>query len=112
MVKLILVFIVSFLLGGKAVEAITFDDFEVPSILSVKGGVITMEDVLLHVVLDNPTDRIKSVIIRSHKDGVSWKENGCPSSNCTYDLGLLEKGLYEVTVISKEGSQFTETIYL
>lgn len=108
MVKLILVVV----LGGL---------FNLGSILTNKstnsneqqkhltGAVITMEDIILHVNLDDAQDKIKSVHIRTVEGNLIQQNQGCNMANCTYNIALLETGNYQVTVFT-ELNNFTQLV--
>lgn len=111
MEKIILICVIPFLIGNS-----NFTSFKISSqsplciTLEVEGGVITIEDILLLVTLDNPNNKIQKVIIEGANDYLEYDD--CNHNNCSYDLGDLKKGSYQVTVTPILGSPFTGIIHL
>lgn len=78
----------------------------------VLGGVISMENMILHVTLDDPLDQIQSVSIYNEKDQLVYQGNGCGTVSCSYNCGDLPLGSYEVSVQPLLNSPFLGTIIL
>ena len=108
MVQLILVFVLGALFNLGSVS-ITSNMSPNEQHKQVTGAVITMEDIILHVGLDDTQDKIKSVEIRTVEGSLVQQNQGCNSANCTYNIALLETGNYQVTVFT-ELSTFAQLV--
>jgi len=110
-VKLILVFVVPFVIGQDVLFPVSIDNAVYGTVTKIQSGVITMEDILL-INLHDPNDKIDVVIIRNSVGEILQEEDGCGGSNCSYNVDALKAGTYDVTVIPLEGNGFTGTIIL
>lgn len=75
--------------------------------IKVSSGVITMEDMILRVILDDPSDKIESVKVYDSAGEFVTESSGCYKESCTYALAAMESGIYEVYVSVQNGSGFS-----
>lgn len=108
MVKLILVVVLGSLFNLGSVLTNSNPNQNEPQ-KHLTGGVITMEDIILHIGLDDSKDKIKSVDIRTIEGNLIQQNQGCYAANCTYNVALLEAGIYQVTVFTTLGT-FTQLV--
>ena len=103
----------AYALGGQSTvnsEVSITSSYEVAK--KVTGGVITMEDILLKVILDDGEDQIINVQVTSDQGEMVYQAGGCGSSNCSYNLDQLSSGMYDVIVMTELGSSFDGSIEL
>ncbi|MGH1337237.1 MAG: hypothetical protein ACRBFS_14030 [Aureispira sp.] len=106
MEKLILVFVVT--LSSIQTSFFSFENQKIyPQNAHIAGGVITMEDMILKVVLDDPSDVIEGVSIYSSSGELINQKNGCYEQNCTYSVAGMQAGAYEAQVSVQNGSNFS-----
>ncbi len=76
-----------------------------------QGNVISMENMILHVILNDPTDQIESVELYSSLE-LEYQSAGCGTSNCSFDCSSLLKRTYKIFVYTASGDVITETVDL
>lgn len=75
------------------------------------GGLCTIEQMLMIVELDDPLDSI--VKVQFYDDnGLQRQDNGCNAASCSYDIGNLASGTYEVVVYTALGETFSDDVVL
>lgn len=79
---------------------------------TILGGVISMENMILHVILDDPNDQIQSVSIYNDKGQLEYQSIGCGAASCNYNCSELSTGIYEVEVETFLHDSFSGTIFI
>lgn len=74
------------------------------------GGIIVMDDVILAITLHNPSDQIAQVKIFNEEQELVFENTTCSSSNCTFNLSMLERGIYTVVVSTNQQDSFNAQI--
>jgi hypothetical protein len=77
---------------------------------SIPGGIITMEDIILNVTLDDANNKVVAVEIRTMENKVVHKENGCFYYACSDDLGHLPPATYITIVYTENGMLLSDLI--
>lgn len=73
----------------------------------ISGGVITIEEMILSVILDDPFDKIEGVKVYNSIGELVKEKNGCYQEKCTYSFVGMQSGVYEVQVSVQNGSGFS-----
>lgn len=106
MEKIILVFVVAL----SSIQT-SFFSFEYQQNQSkdthISSGIITMEDMILSVALDDPFDVIEGVSIHSSSGEMISQKNGCYDQSCTYSVAGMQSGVYEAQISVQNGSNFS-----
>lgn len=100
MVKLFLIFVMS-LSFNQASNSINL--FHKNPTKGITGGVITMEDIILNVTLNDPNQQIELVTIRTTDGQLIEQQEGCNDNSCDYDIYHLTPKNYVVSVRTNEG---------
>lgn len=100
MVKLFLIFAMSlsFIQASNSINLFNQNNAE-----GITGGVITMEDIILHITLNDPNQRIELIAIKTTDGQIIDQQDGCYGNSCDYDIYDLVPGTYIVSVITNEG---------
>jgi len=77
---------------------------------NIAGGIIVMDDVILAITVNNPSDIIADITIMLPDQTIVFQSEGCNSNNCTFDLSELDRGVYSVVVHTQEGESFSGQI--
>lgn len=80
------------------------------TVKKVLGGIITIEEMILNVTLDDPTNQISIVSVYNEKGLLVQQNDGCGSFSCSYNVGNLDAGLYEVIVRTTNGESFSDYV--
>ena len=74
------------------------------------GGIIVMDDVILAITLHNPSDQIAQVQIFNDKQELVFESTTCSSNHCSFNLSMLEKGIYAVVVSTNQNDSFSAEV--
>lgn len=74
------------------------------------GGIIVMDDVIMAITINNPSDKITEVTVLNSNQEVVFQDFSCTSNQCSFNLSFLESGAYTVIVHTQQNDSFTGEI--
>lgn len=110
MEKLILILVIALLSLQTPYNSRATELLSSPITQSIPGGIITMEDIILNVTLNEPNNKVAAVEIRTTNNKVVHNENGCFYHTCSYNVGHLPPATYLVIVYTENGMLLSDLI--
>lgn len=81
-------------------------------LVNICDGIIVMEADMMRVNISAPNTIVGVKIYDETEENLVWEENGCPNTECSYNLEALASGTYYVVVTIENGKTFNDFITL